>query len=64
MLKIWHPFWQHGLLEPIFEIKETKDEFLITQDGKKIIDGISSWWVNTLGHNNTYISDAIQKQAR
>ncbi len=62
-LEIWHPFWQHGLCEPIFEIKETKDEFLITNDDKKIIDGISSWWVNTLGHNNPYIKEAIKKQA-
>ena len=63
MLDIWHPFWQHGLEEPIFEIKETKDEFLITKDGTKIIDGISSWWANTLGHNNPYIASAIKKQA-
>ena len=64
MADIWHPFWQHGLNEPIFEIKETRDEFLITKDNKKIIDGISSWWVNTLGHNNPYIVDAIQKESK
>lgn len=62
MINIWHPFWQHGLLEEIFEIKETKDEFLITKDNRKIIDGISSWWVNTLGHNNPYIINAIKEQ--
>ncbi len=62
-MEIWHPFWQHGLNEPVFEIKETKDEFLITKDNKKIIDGISSWWVNTLGHSNPYIVNAIKKQA-
>ncbi len=62
MVEIWHPFWQHGLNEPVFEIKETKDEFLITKDDKKIIDGISSWWVNTLGHNNPYIKEAVKKQ--
>ncbi|MCD8024823.1 MAG: adenosylmethionine--8-amino-7-oxononanoate transaminase [Candidatus Gastranaerophilales bacterium] len=63
MAEIWHPFWQHGLKEPIFEIACTQDEFLITNTGKKIIDGISSWWVNNLGHNNPYITDAIKKQA-
>ena len=61
-LNIRHPFWQHGLNQPIFEIKETRDEFLITKDDKKIIDGISSWWVNTLGHNNSYIKEAVKKQ--
>lgn len=62
MLNIWHPFWQHGLHEEIYEIKKTQDEFLITKDDKKIIDAISSWWVNTLGHNNPYIREAVKKQ--
>lgn len=62
MMEIWHPFWQHGLNEPVFEIEETKDEFLITKSGDKIIDGISSWWVNTLGHNNPYIKEAVKKE--
>ncbi len=61
--KIWHPFTQHGLEEPIIKIKSAKDEFLYTQDGKTIIDGISSWWVNTLGHSNPTITKAICEQA-
>lgn len=61
--KIWHPFTQHGLEEPIINIASAKDEFLYTQDGQKIIDGISSWWVNTLGHSNPMITKAICEQA-
>lgn len=61
--KIWHPFTQHGLEEPIIKIKNAKDEFLYTEDGKTIIDGISSWWVNTLGHSNPAITKAIYEQA-
>lgn len=61
--KIWHPFTQHGLNEPTIKIKYAKDEFLYTFDDKKIIDGISSWWVNTLGHSNPKIIKAIQNQA-
>lgn len=62
-MEIWHPFTQHGLNEPIIEIETSNDEFLITKSGEKIIDGISSWWVNTLGHKNPYIADAIKKEA-
>lgn len=61
--KIWHPFTQHGLNEPIINIKSAKDEFLYTQDGSAIIDGISSWWVNTHGHSNPHIIKAIQEQS-
>lgn len=62
-MEIWHPFTQHGLNEPIIEIETSNDEFLITKSGEKIIDGISSWWVNTLGHKHPYIADAIKKEA-
>lgn len=61
--KIWHPFTQHGLEEPIIKIKSAKDEFLYTEEGETIIDGISSWWVNTLGHSNPTITKAICEQA-
>ncbi len=63
LMKIWHPFTQHGLNEPIIEIETSDGEFLITPGGEKIIDGISSWWVNTIGHKNPVVSEAIQKQA-
>lgn len=62
-MEIWHPFTQHGLCEDIIEIESSHDEFLITKSGKKIIDGISSWWVNTLGHKNPRIAKAIKDEA-
>jgi len=61
--KIWHPFTQHSLGEPIIKIERAKDEFLYTENGETIIDGISSWWVNTLGHSNPRITKAISEQA-
>lgn len=33
-------------------------------DGRELIDGISSWWVNLHGHGNTVIAEAIHEQAR
>lgn len=62
--KIWHPFTQHGLEEPIIKITSAKDEFLYSEDGNEIIDGISSWWVNTHGHSNPKIIKAISGQAQ
>ncbi len=62
-MEIWHPFTQHGLKEPVIEIETSENEFLITPEGEKIIDGISSWWVNTIGHRRPEITEAIKKQA-
>ena len=62
-LDIWHPFTQHGLGEPIPEIARAEGAALYRADGTKIIDAISSWWVQTHGHCHPKIVAAIQKQA-
>jgi adenosylmethionine-8-amino-7-oxononanoate aminotransferase len=60
---VWHPFTQHGLNEPIPLITHADGAALHTQDGRRIIDAISSWWVTTHGHNNPRIMAAIADQA-
>src|SRR5262249_2169226 len=37
---------------------------LHAKDGRKIIDAVSSWWVNLHGHGNPRIATAIADQAR
>lgn len=37
--------------------------WLELEDGKRIVDCISSWWVNIHGHSNPVIADAITEQA-
>ncbi|WP_417620768.1 adenosylmethionine--8-amino-7-oxononanoate transaminase [Parasphingorhabdus sp.] len=62
-LNIWHPFTQHGLGEPIPEIARAEGAALYQADGTKIIDAISSWWVQTHGHCHPTIIAAIQEQS-
>jgi adenosylmethionine---8-amino-7-oxononanoate aminotransferase len=63
-LRIWHPF-TNSLLDPS-PVRVTRAEgvYLHTADGRKIIDAISSWWVNLHGHANPRIAAAIAQQAR
>ena len=37
--------------------------YLYDIDGNKYIDGVSSWWVNTLGHSNEKLNKVLTKQA-
>jgi len=60
---IWHPF-SPAAGEPPIVIRSAKGIYLVTEDGKKVIDGISSWWVNTHGHSHPVIAEAIYKQAK
>jgi adenosylmethionine-8-amino-7-oxononanoate aminotransferase len=60
---IWHPFTQHGLGEPIPLVSRAAGAILYTEDGRRIVDGISSWWVTTHGHCHPRIMAAIAEQA-
>lgn len=60
---IWHPYTQHAIAGPAVEIERAQGAYLYARDGRKIIDAISSWWVNTHGHNHPKIVRAVQAQA-
>lgn len=60
---IWHPFTQHKTFGPALEIERAQGVYLYTKDGCAILDGISSWWINTHGHCHPKIVRAVQEQA-
>lgn len=60
---LWHPFTQHALEGREIFIDHAKGASLFTKDGREILDGISSWWVNTHGHCHPAIVKAVQEQA-
>jgi adenosylmethionine-8-amino-7-oxononanoate aminotransferase len=49
---------------PVLPVVRGEGVWLYTEDGRKILDGISSWWVNLHGHAHPYIAAAIAKQAQ
>lgn len=61
---VWHPFTQHGLGEPIPAVTHALGAAIHTADGRRIIDGISSWWVTTHGHCHPRIMAAIAEQTQ
>jgi adenosylmethionine-8-amino-7-oxononanoate aminotransferase len=63
-LKIWHPFTNSALDPAPIEIERADGAWLYSKDGRKIIDAVSSWWVNIHGHANPRIAAAISAQAR
>ncbi|GAB4185555.1 MAG: adenosylmethionine--8-amino-7-oxononanoate transaminase [Thermoflexibacter sp.] len=60
---IWHPFTPLiGHREPLL-VTSAQGCYLHTSDGRKILDAISSWWVNLHGHAHPCIAEAIASQA-
>lgn len=61
---IWHPFTSlAGSPEPIM-IERAEGIYLHASDGRKIMDAISSWWVNLHGHSHPAIAEAVAQQAK
>lgn len=61
---IWHPFTSLVDSPQPLLVQSASGVYLHTQDGRKIIDAISSWWVNLHGHSNPHIAKAIAAQAQ
>lgn len=61
---IWHPFTPlQGAGHPLL-ISSGEGVYLHTPDGRKILDAVSSWWVNLHGHCHPEIASAIGEQAK
>src|ERR1700687_4715166 len=63
-LRIWHPFTNAAIDAPPLHVARAERVYLYTKDGRRILDAISSWWVNLHGHGNPRIAEAIAQQAR
>jgi len=47
---------------PRVKVVGTEDVHLILEDGRRIIDGLASWWTACHGYNHPHIQQAVQKQ--
>jgi adenosylmethionine---8-amino-7-oxononanoate aminotransferase len=63
-MRIWHPFTNAKLDPPPLHVARAEGVYLELKDGRRVIDAISSWWVNLHGHANPRIAGAIAAQAR
>ncbi|NMG46397.1 adenosylmethionine--8-amino-7-oxononanoate transaminase [Aromatoleum toluvorans] len=61
---VWHPCTQMKQHEnlPLVPIARGEGPWLIDADGRRLLDGISSWWVNLFGHCNPRINAALRDQ--
>ncbi|MDP4198763.1 MAG: adenosylmethionine--8-amino-7-oxononanoate transaminase [Bacteroidota bacterium] len=60
---IWHPYTQMQLLPRAIGVAHAEGSYIYLEDGRKVFDGISSWWVTLHGHAHPKIARAIAEQA-
>lgn len=59
---VWHPYTQMLTAPPPIPIERAQGVYLYTPDGRQILDGISSWWVNLHGHSHPRLNRALAEQ--
>lgn len=58
----WHPYTQHGIDTKPLAVVSAENATLHLADGRKLIDGISSWWSVLHGHAVPELIEALQYQ--
>jgi len=59
---VWHPYAPLEGALPAYPIKSARGVRLTLEDGRELIDGMSSWWSVIHGYNHPILNEAARKQ--
>ncbi|OTA16459.1 adenosylmethionine-8-amino-7-oxononanoate aminotransferase [Xenorhabdus vietnamensis] len=59
---IWHPYTSMTNPLPTYPVSSATGVELVLSDGRKLIDGMSSWWAAIHGYNHPVLNEAAKAQ--
>ncbi|WP_413189976.1 adenosylmethionine--8-amino-7-oxononanoate transaminase [Psychrobacter sp. AT9] len=59
---LWHPYASLPPSYPNIMIDHAEGIYIVTEDGTRLIDGMSSWWASAHGYNHPKLNAAMIEQ--
>jgi adenosylmethionine-8-amino-7-oxononanoate aminotransferase len=59
---MWHPYTSMQAPLPVYPVVSAKGVRLVLEDGRRLVDGMSSWWAAIHGYNRPELNNALKCQ--
>lgn len=59
---VWHPYASMLQPAPVYPVRRAEGVYLEFEDGRRVIDGMSSWWCAIHGYNVPALNAAVERQ--